>query len=1028
MQLNELLTAYKHLPIVERMLETKDEALSNMVIILNKTIDGKLVYEVGGTKDFYSYTGAISSTIMLDSTYALISEECGCLEHYRKKQCVHTTLLYALALLSLSPSKFYEELEKYKRTKLALEQEIILTDLAMDLRTNASYFKRIHLTPEINREKNIYHLSLRIGYDKEYIVKSISEFIELMENKRYFSYGQKLSFVHSYEMLDDESKELYSFLLSICHEESLKSIVVKKSHFLKILEIYHQSGIYFSNEFLQTKFYSILDIEEMKIILDADSLHINIPSSTEQLVCGLNYAYFLGEEQILAYRYKKRNEAMIFNSLFKCNSNALWIEANETSFISNLLPLLKKDVIVESSFYEKYHLPEVSIVSYFHYKEGNIVNFPKIQVEEKYRNTPYVSQVLDGYSSLLESFGFYQNHQEEYFLDSVEAQYVFLTTDLSNLKNYGDVFFDQSMKRITLKKSTRVQVYVSYNVNLLDFRFESQDLTIEEIQAMLQAYHDKKRFVKLDNDVILEVKEEDARALDQFLEDFNLTHEPFSQVNSKPINYILKLVEGKDDTIHLDEQVYQMIDTIQNYKKSKILPDEEFLTVLRPYQIEGFQWLTTLAQFGFGGILADDMGLGKTLEIISFLSKDKVEMPTLIVCPMSLVYNWENECKKWNLKIPVRLIIGGALEREDIIQKIKEKEKAIYITSYDSLRRDIALYKCKFRSIVADEAQYIKNQNALKSTAIKQLQAELRFALTGTPIENGLADLWSIFDYLMPGYLSNYHHFKTRYEALIMEEDEEALLLLKKRVQPFILRRTKKDVLSELPEKTEEVYYCKMEGKQEEIYQTYIEKIKNDLQESGNQVLSLITRLRQICITPQLFYDEDISSAKLNLAIELITQAISSNHRILLFSQFSSVFPILAPMLEAENISYFILDGSTSAQRRIELVHQFNKDNKIKVFMISLKAGGTGLNLIGADMVLHLDPWWNVSAENQATDRAYRIGQTKNVHVIKLVCMNTIEEKVMLLQHLKSKLAEQILLNKETRISLTKEDILELIS
>lgn len=1028
MQLNELLTAYKHLPLIERMLETKDEAVSEMIIISQKIVEGNNVYVIGGTKDFYSYTGAISSSITLDPNYNLLSEECGCLEHYRKKQCVHTTLLFAFALMILSPNKYYEELEKYKRTKLALEQEIILSDLAIDLRTNASYFKRIHLSPEIARENNVYHLSLRIGYDKEYIVKSISEFIELMENKRYYSYGQKLSFVHSYEMLDDESKELYSFLLSICHEESLKSITIKKSHFLKILEIYHQSGIYFSNEILKTRFYPILDVEEMRIILDAECLHIDLPESAEQLVCGLNYAYFLEEGRIIAYRYKKRNEAMIFNSLFKCSSNALWIEANETSFISNLLPLLKKDIIIEKSFYDKYHLPEVSIASYFVYAEGNIVNNPKIEVEEKYKNTPYVSQVLDGYTSLLESFGFCQKNREEYVLDSVEAQYIFLTTDLSSLKNYGDVFFDQSMKRITLKKTSRVHVYVSYNVDLLDFRFESQDLSVEEVQAMLQAYHDRKRFVKLKNDVILEVKEDDAKALDQFLEDFNLTKDTFTQRISKPVNYILKLIEGRDDTIHLDEHIYQMIHTIQNYKESNILPEEEFLKVLRPYQIEAFQWLNTLAQFGFGGILADDMGLGKTLEIISFLSKDKAQLPTLIVCPMSLVYNWENECKKWDLKIPVQLIIGGAAEREELIRNINQMERAIYITSYDSLRRDVALYTCKFRSIVADEAQYIKNQNALKSTAIKQIQSELRFALTGTPIENGLADLWSIFDYLMPGYLSNYHHFKTRYETLIMEEDEEALLLLKKRVQPFILRRTKKDVLSELPEKTEEVYYCKMEGKQEEIYQMYVQKIKNNLKENGNQILSLLMRLRQICITPQLFYDEEITSAKLNLAIELITRAISSNHRILLFSQFSSVFPIVAPMLEAEGIPYFILDGNTSAQRRIELVQQFNEDPKIKVFMISLKAGGTGLNLVGADMVLHLDPWWNVSAENQATDRAYRIGQDKNVHVIKLVCMNSIEEKVMLLQQLKSELAEQILLSKDSKLSLTKEDILELIS
>ena len=362
-----------------------------------------------------------------------------------------------------------------------------------------------------------------------------------------------------------------------------------------------------------------------------------------------------------------------------------------------------------------------------------------------------------------------------------------------------------------------------------------------------------------------------------------------------------------------------------------------------------------------------------------------------------------------------------------MIKNIDYNAKAIYITSYDSLRRDIDLYKGTFRFVIADEAQYIKNQNTLKSTAIKQLKSQMNFALTGTPIENGLADLWSIFDYLMPGYLADYSHFKSRYESLILHDDDEALDLLKKRVQPFILRRTKKDVLKDLPDKIEEIYYCKMDEKQEELYKAYVQNIKNDLKENGNQVLALITRLRQICITPQLIYENEFNSAKLALALELIKRALASEHRILIFSQFASVFPILGKMLDAEEIKYFTLDGTTKALNRLEMVEKFNNDEQYKVFMISLKAGGTGLNLTGADMVIHLDPWWNVSAENQATDRAYRIGQTKNVHVLKLVCKDTIEEKVLLLQKIKNDLASSIIHSQEKNITITKDDILKLL-
>ncbi len=1027
MNLYELLTNYKHLAVVDRMINQIEED-DDLVIIDRIIKNEKTYYKISSTKKFCSYTGAISTNLVLDAKLNVVKQECGCLEYYRKKQCVHATLLYASALRILNEERYNKEINKYKKSKLAYEQEIILNDLATDLRTNSTYFKKIHLTPEIYKESNQYYLSLRIAYDKEYMVKSISEFINLIEEKKFYAYGQKLSFIHSYEMLDDESKEFYAFLLGTSHENALKSINIKKSQFLRILEIYHTSKIYYGNEFKKPKLYQINELEKINIILDEESLHLDISKDLEELVCGINNAYFYNDENIYYYHFKKRNEAILFNSLFKCKNNSLWIEANEIDFISNLLPMIKKDIIINDDFYKKYKLPDVIITSYFEYQNNNIVNKINIDVEDKYINTPYVNQILDTYYQLLESFGFIKQKDDLYILSKIEEQYAFLTADLTAFKNYGEVYFDKSIKKIKLKKSERIQIYVSFNVGLLDFKFDSKELSIDEVKAMLDAYHDKKRFVKLKNDVILEVKEEDVKELNNFLEDFNLNKDDIGKNLNKPINYLLKLVEGKSDSIHYDDKIYEMVKNVLEYKNSDILPNETFAKVLRPYQLDAFKWLSMLAEFGFGGILADDMGLGKTLEIISFLASDKIDKPSLIVCPMSLVYNWENECKKWNLNIAVNLIMGSAIERENIINNINENSKSIYITSYDSLRRDIELYNKEFRMIVADEAQYIKNQNALKSTAIKQLKSELRFALTGTPIENGLADLWSIFDYLMPGYLADYNHFKSRYETLIMEDDQETLTLLKKRVQPFILRRTKKSVLTDLPAKTEEVYYCKMEDKQKEIYHNFVEKIKNELNKDGNSILALIMRLRQICITPELIYEEEIASAKLNLAIELINRAISSNHRILLFSQFSSVFPIISRLLDAENISYYIIDGTVPAAKRMELVDSFNEDTNIKVFMISLKAGGTGLNLTGADMVIHLDPWWNVSAENQATDRAYRIGQTKNVHVIKLVCKDSIEEKVMLLQHLKSELAEQVLVKQEKKINLTKKDILELIS
>ncbi len=1023
MELFELLIKYKHLPVIPHVLESDISDVTNLIKI---TPEDNL-YKVEAKSEFSRFTSAISSEVILDSNFQLKEAQCGCLEHFRKKQCVHTTLLYALALKLLCPENFQIQYDKFKWVDLKEKQELILTQLTSDLRANASYFKKIHLTPEISFEGNCYFLSLRIGYDKEYVIKNISEFIYEMENNIYYSYGQKLAFIHSYEVLDDASKELYNLLTSVAHEDSFKNIKIKRGHVLSILEIYHDSGIYFARENEKLKYFLIEELRDIPLILDQHALFIEQPQKTKKLICGVNYAYFIGEEKIFSYHFQKRNEAVIFRALFKCQSEGLLIEANETDFISNLLPIIKKDIIIKDMFYDAYSLPSVKISSYFQYSKGKIINIPVVEVEDKYKETSYVRQIQDSYLKCLEAFGFESIDKKIYALDSLDLQYAFLTEDISVLKNYGEVYFDDSIKRIVLKKSNRVHIQISYNVGLLDFKFDGKALTLEEIEAMLIAYRQKKHFVKLKNDIIIKIKEEDAKELNNFLEDFNISIKDIHKKTTKPLNYLLKLVDGLEDSIQYDDNIYSMIQEIQNFKTNHFQPKEEFMNILRPYQLEGFRWLKTLAKFGFGGILADDMGLGKTLEIIAFLASDDVEGPSLIVCPMSLVYNWEAECSKWNYHNPVYLVMGGAQERENIIRSIDEKKKAIYITSYDSLRRDIDLYSMSFRTIIADEAQFIKNQNALKSAAIKQIKSTLRFALTGTPIENGLADLWSIFDYLMPGYLASYAHFKTRYESLIMQEDTETLTLLKKRVHPFILRRTKQEVLHELPDKLEEIYYCKMEPQQEEVYKMFVEQIKTDIQTSGTHILSLLTRLRQVCISPQLIYEDSIASAKLSLALELTQRAISSCHRILLFSQFASIFPILGNMFEKENISYQILDGKTSAKRRIELVDNFNNSSDIKVFMISLKAGGTGLNLTGADMVIHLDPWWNISAENQATDRAYRIGQTKNVHVLKLVCKETIEEKVLKLQELKKELANSIISCQEDKISLSKEDILELI-
>lgn len=1026
MKIVDVLLSFKHFSFMEQLLNCSKVDAKNYIKIEERHINGKICYQIQAQQSLNELTRSVLSSIIIDSKFHLLKAECGCLQFYRKKECVHTVSLLMLAIKVLDDVVYDRILSSYNHSLIKLEQSKILNNLALELKTSSNYFKKINLYAEINNIDNKNYLSLRIGYDKEYVVKNISEFIHMMEEHLEYTYGQKLSFIHSYEVLTDESKELYNFLINI-NNDSSKSIPLRRSQMLKVLEICKDRGIYYSKDKEKVKFYQIVDSNKFEIKLDDSCLYIDKPENTNNLICGVDVAYFIDEEKILSYRFKKRNESIIYSNLFKCKEKGIFVDTNEVEFISSLLPVIKNEVEIENKFYSKYSLPEVYLNSYFLYERGKIINDYKKDIEETYKDSSYVNQIIEGYHNILEQFGFTLNNKGLYELDDLECQYNFLTSDLSILKGYGDVYFDNSVKKINLKKSGRISININYNVGLLDLSIESSKLTIEEIQAVLTAYNEKKKIVKLKNDVIIKIKEEDVKYLNDFLEDFNIDITDLNKKITKPMSYILKLVNSKDDSINMDSKVVEIIQQIESYKEIEDLPNNNFKEVLRPYQLDGFRWLRVLSKFGFGGILADDMGLGKTLEIMAFISSDEVNKPSIIVCPMSLMYNWQNECEKWELPIPTVLVMGSAPERENIIKNINYNEKAFYITSYDSLRRDIEHYTEQFRFVIADEAQFIKNQNALKSTAIKQLKSEMNFALTGTPVENGLADLWSIFDFIMPGYLANYHHFKSRYESLIMHDDTEALTMLKRRVQPFILRRTKKDVLKDLPDKIEEIYYCKLEDKQQEVYQAHVDSIKTELNKGSGAVLSMLTRLRQICITPELIYDETFESSKIKLAIELIQRAILANHRILLFTQFSSVFPIIEKILDELNIRHFTLDGQTKALTRKEMVEEFNNNENIKVFMISLKAGGTGLNLVGADMVIHLDPWWNASAENQATDRAYRIGQNKKVNVIKLVCKDTIEEKVLLLQKLKKDLADSIIYSETNNQKMTKEDILEML-
>lgn len=486
-----------------------------------------------------------------------------------------------------------------------------------------------------------------------------------------------------------------------------------------------------------------------------------------------------------------------------------------------------------------------------------------------------------------------------------------------------------------------------------------------------------------------------------------------------------RLVSGFSDKNNLD-----------NIKVNK-----DFENILRDYQKTGYKWLKALEHYGFGGILADDMGLGKTLQVIvvlwDYITNTEKPVTSIVVCPSSLVLNWKAELKKWCPKIKVTVPSGSANHRAQMIKNCSKYD--VLITSYDLLKRDIQEYEgIEFRYIIADEAQYIKNPKTQNAISLKSIKGQIKYALTGTPIENTISELWSIFDYIMPGYLYTYGKFNEKFEEPITKcGDEAALNKLKQMIQPFILRRMKADVLKELPKKNITVLRNEMTAVQRKVYLAYANEIKQQVQQkvdvsgfekSKMEILMLLTRLRQICCHPSLFLENySGGSGKLMQCVEIISDAIEAGHKILLFSQYTSMFPILEEELKNMKVKYYKLTGDTDVEKRVDMVDSFNNCEDIKVFLISLKAGGTGLNLTGADVVMHYDPWWNLSSENQATDRAYRIGQKNSVQVYKFITANSIEEKIHVLQERKAKLSQDIL-STDTKFinTLSKEEIMSL--
>lgn len=980
-------------------------------------------------------------------------------------------------------------LKEYKIFKQLINEFYNLSNTEQEKELGKSKNKNIKIVPTllIDKDNSNLKLEFKIGEQQLYKLKSIPEFYEHMLNGENSKYGLKLEFIHDKCFFEEESLPILDYIMK--YGEIIKYanqsaddygyygrhlsdsyITVSNSGLDELFDIFKNKTLRVQREYSE---YDALFIDkepeisfEVEEISDKEYRIIsNIDIYEYNIIQGKDYVYFEYKNNFYRCSKEFNDTTLRLLQMFRKNfTTEIRLQKQELSTLFSIVyPKVKKNLKydrLDQEEVERVIPKELYVKVYLDYDKNNYViadikfgygsfEFNPL-VEENVEVARDVLKESEALDVFLKTGFMLDRKNSRLILTNDDAIYNFLSEEIELYMKKFEVLATEAFKQKQIRQPKVSNIGVKVENNLLEVSFDGLGFEMSELKDIMDKYKLKKKFHRLKNGDFINLEEnETINLLENLQTNLDIDFKEIEQGEIKlPIFrslYLDRLLKNSNiKNVSKDDEYVNIIEKIdnKNIDENIILP-KGLNASLRNYQETGFKWLKTLDSYNFGGVLADDMGLGKTIQLVSVILSyvEETENPktSLVICPSSLTLNWYNEIQKFAPSLKVMLINGNAQDRKNKIEKIENYN--VVIASYDILKRDIDIYKQKnyqFKFVIADEAQYIKNNNTQNFKAIKEIQAETRYALTGTPIENSLSELWSIFDFVMPGYLFGYRKFKELYETpIVREEDRAAMRKLKMLIEPFILRRIKEDVLTELPDKTITILNNEMEDEQERIYMSYMSQVKeeieteisvNGFEKSQIKILSLLMRLRQICCHPSLFIENyQGGSSKLNQCIQIVKDAIESGHKILLFSGYTSMFDIIEEEFKKENISYYKLTGQTKVGDRIHLVDEFNENPDIKVFLISLKAGGTGLNLIGADMVIHYDPWWNLSAENQATDRTYRIGQKKNVQVYKLITKNSIEEKIYELQQKKAKLIDNMLSTNETFINkLSKDEIMSL--
>lgn len=939
-------------------------------------------------------------------------------------------------------------------------------------------------------------VEFKIGMKQMYVLKDIFAFYEHLQNRENYAYGAKLSFIHSMQAFDQDSQKIVRFLCGWVEQNKnyFREIVYTSFHSnnnryvypklrcmkltgkeLEDLILSHNNYIFISQKFgVDEEWYirrgayqRMLQIEGVN---KGNRKGLRLELEKVQTVAGEQFFMTFADQNVYLQSIEEVRPVLDFiQCLDQCNGE-MYVNSKDVSFfVQTMMKPLRAAFGCTLVNYEEEERQAVSFKTYLDVPQKNMVSVKLVAVygKEEYNvfdqsyekliseseNVDKKLAVLDGvkgrdYYAEMEVggkvstyFNAYDRRSSTMVLSGDEdLLYELLTRGIEEIGHFSEVYVSDALKRIKIYEASKVRVGVSVSDNVLKLSLLAGEMSNAQLAEVLSRYDRKKKYYRLKCGDFIEVAQAQYETLFQLKENLHLTD---AQMAKKEIlmpayrAFYLEDCLSEDETLEFlrDEKFTKLITNMECSEENVYVIPDYLDEILRPYQKIGFQWLKTLKANGFGGILADDMGLGKTLQVIALLVSERIGR-AIIISPASLVFNWNSELERFAPDLIVYMVIGSADQRKEIIENAEEN--AILLTSYDLLKRDIDIYKeMHFVHSVIDEAQYIKNHNTQAARAVKEIQADFKLALTGTPVENSLSELWSIFDYIMPGFLYSYQRFRKDFELpIVQNQNEQALVHLQKMIGPFILRRLKKNVLTELPDKNEENVFVRMEGEQKELYDAHVKRLRMMLDKTSDaefsqskiQILAELTRLRQLCCDPALVMEGyKKESAKLDLCMEMIQNAVNGGHKILLFSQFTSMLDRIEKRLKMSEISYYALTGATSKEKRSSLVNAFQQD-ETSVFCISLKAGGTGLNLTAADIVIHYDPWWNVAAQNQATDRAHRIGQDNLVTVYRLIAKGTIEENILKLQEKKQELAEQVISGEAVGSTVfNKEELLELL-